>query len=354
MKVRFNVKRPDKTRRSFSVVKDSLDTSGRTYETLENEELDSINKNLTKGLIDETQAYHLIKTQLIPKLKKEIGVKERIVGEAQIGEQNLKLFREFWKEEYELRKLRRPEGARNDFLTALRYTEPLSLVVASRQDLQKHLDKKLIGRAHKRYVGKINQMLRFAGREFRLFTKKAPLPLVRYVTWEELPQVLAHINDPVIRDLAIVLFCTGVRLGEAFVLGARDLKSDQSIFISKQLTDKLEITEIKNSKPHKTILLKEGVEAYKRWCAVPDRQSYRKKCQHPIINAARKTFPDEERQISPHDLRHSYAIHVLAKGASLDDLTFLLGDTISTVQMYYAGFVMSDKSVDRVSALINK
>jgi integrase len=166
--------------------------------------------------------------------------------------------------------------------------------------------------------------------------------------------ILPHIQNENIRALAVVLFCTGCRLGEAFMFKARDLKANSSLFVNRQLDRKLAVREVKNRKPHQTILLDEGREAFLKWSSIVDKESYRKRVQHPIINAAKKAFKDKERQISPHDLRHSYAVHMLGLGVPLDRVAKLLGDSVKTTEDYYAGFVMSSNEIDFVREIIGK
>lgn len=352
----FTVNPPNKTRRTFAITPYHRDTEGKKIygKQLKNEALLSLNDNLKNGLIGLEQARLEIKNIILPSLKAHTGIVEKTNFNRLVGKQNLRAINKYWGDSYVGKDLVYPEKARAEIIKAISYIEPLSLITSSKKELQSKLDAVLKGSRHKRYGCRINQLLTFLGRGFILHLKRPEPASVHYLTWSELQTVLPHITNPVIQDIATVLFCTGVRLGEAFALNARDLKPDNSIYIYRQLDSELRTREIKNRKPHKTILLKEGREAFLRWVAVPDKESYRHRVQHPIILAARKAFKDKARQISPHDLRHSYVVHLLGLGVPLDKVAKLIGDTIKTTEQYYAGFVVSSNEIDFINQIIDK
>lgn len=318
------------------------------------EALDTLNQTLKKGLVTSHQAELEIKNVIIPQLKKSLGIQDQAQIKSLINDQNYKIYTKFWEEEYLGRDLVAPGVSQGEFLKALSYIEPLSIMTSDRKEIQRKLDATLSGSRHKRYGGRINQLLGYLNRGFVLYLKKAEIPTVHYIDWTELQSIVSHIQNPDIQALAVVLFCTGARLGEAFTFKPRDLKADGSIFINQQMDRHLRIREIKNRKPHKTLLLPEGQEAFQKWAAITNKQDLRKRTQHPIIDAAKKTFNDKERQISPHDLRHSYAIHMLGLGVPIDRVAKLLGDSVKTTEDYYAGFVMSSNEIDFVKRIIEK
>ena len=90
------------------------------------------------------------------------------------------------------------------------------------------------------------------------------------------------------------------------------------------------------------------------WAAIENKEEWRKCCQHPLINAARAVFKDPKKQISPHSLRHSYCIHLIDRGVSLDKVAKLIGDSIKTTEEYYTGFIVSDNEVDIVKKVIGQ
>lgn len=356
MRCGFSIKKPGKGRKSFSVHKKMHLPNGKVEQPLvKDEAIDTINLNYQRKIMTLEEAFLQIKTLIIPRLKKESGVKDKVLLESLISQKNWKVFKEYWAQVYELKQMASKaskDSARYHFLVALTALEPLSLLSSTAKEMQLHLNDKFDANVHKRYVGRLNTLLRFLGRGFIIHAKRRPKTSVRHVTWKEFQQILASVQDETLKSLYITLFSTGCRMGEVFVLKPRDLKANGTIYIHKQLRRDMEISDIKNSTPHHTIILEEGQEAFLKWAEFDDKESYRKKSEHPLMIAAKKTFKDKDRHISPHDLRHSYAIHMLGLGVPLDRVAKLLGDTVRTVEEHYAGFVMQDAEVDFVKRII--
>ncbi|MBL7542655.1 MAG: tyrosine-type recombinase/integrase [Bdellovibrionaceae bacterium] len=189
---------------------------------------------------------------------------------------------------------------------------------------------------------------------YSLYRKRRPHQIVKFVSFAELQKILERVEAPELKALYLTLFGTGMRLGEAFTINARSLKKNGTIYVDKQLTKNLKTRDIKNSKPHHTILLDICKKGFEDWAKVENKEEWRKCCQHPLINASRKSFTDPIKQISPHSLRHSYCIHLIDLGVSLDKVAKLIGDSIKTTEEYYTGFVVSDNEVDLVKKVIGQ
>ena len=350
----FSVKRPTGQRRSYSVYKKTYIDGAGKYERVEDERIESINANLRAEILTPSQAELQVK-ELIKRMKSEQGITpHQGMVRANINQQNMKAFEKYWSAEYEDRKLVRPYLAENEFYFALRHLNDLSLYTVDRKELQRHVDKVFDNTQHKRYVNRINALLTFLDRGFQLHVKKTPIHDVSFVMLDELKQILNHVEKPELKALYLTLFGTGARLGEAFMFDKRSKKPDRTVFINKQLDDKLDVREIKNRKPHPSIILKECEKAFDAWAATPNKEELRKCCQHPLILAARKAFPnDESKHISPHDLRHSYAIEMLSRGIALDRVARLIGDSISSAEKHYAGFAMKNLELDAVRKLVD-
>jgi integrase len=349
----FSIKRPNKTRRTFAVHKNVIYLNGKRKQPLvEDSRIDAVNINLQRGLLTVDQAYAELKGSVIPALRRENNVQEKKLLEDQISETNKKVFLAFWDDKYHGSHLINETSTRNDLLAALRDIEPLSITTASKADLKDKLNA-LPAKKQRRDVIRINQLLEFLGRNFRIEKKPQSQREVDYVTWDELQEILPHIYSEEVRYLAIALWGTGARIGEAFAPGFMRLKPNMTIYINKQLDLDGNVRDIKNSKPHHTMLLPEAKEGYLKWCAVPDKERFRISAINQIIRASKLAFPKRrDKQISAHDLRHSYAIQLLGLGASLTQIALVLGDSISTVQLHYTGFVMTDEAVAKLTALL--
>lgn len=354
MRIRFTVKIPAGSRKTFAIVRDVKYADGRREQvTVEDESLKALNQNLLSGLIGLGDAEIQVRTVIKPRLERQAGAREKKDAEETVSEHNLAVFRKYWQHLNKERALKNPISTRNDLLAAIRAIDPLSLTTASRDELREALNIQT-DKHYRRYAIRVNQLIRFLGREFSLPLKPIEQEEVHYVTWDELQQILPKLPSEESRVLAKVLFCTGVRLGEAFMLTHRKLKSNRSVFIDKQLTHKFDVRGLKNGKPHDTVLLPQGQEAYKTWCGYSEdqRRKLRNTISHQLLNAARKVFKDKERQISPHDLRHSYAIYLLERGATVTEIAFMLGDTEAVVRKHYTGWIANDRMVDNINKLL--
>jgi integrase/recombinase XerC len=141
------------------------------------------------------------------------------------------------------------------------------------------------------------------------------------------------------RDLAILLllYGSGLRVSEALSLTARDLPVAQAI----RVTGKRSKTRIVPVVP----AVKQAIDAYLAECPYPpmgDAPLFVGARGGPLnadlvrraVRAARKRLrlPDT---LTPHALRHSFATHLLARGADLRSLQELLGHaSLSSTQIY--------------------
>lgn len=351
----FIVKKPDSKRRTFQILPYSRVNRKNVYASpIQSPALDALNESLKRGTINAAQALIEIKTNIMPELKRIKKIPEKVAVDSMLSEHNLKVFAEFWRENYRRKKLERPSVARDEFHTALRFFEPLSLHASTVDQVQDHWDKKLKGTRHKRYGNRINQLLRYLRRGFEIETDRATVPELKWVTWEGLEKINEHVNNPVLRDLYRALYGTGARLGEMFAITLADIRPNGSIYISKQIDRDGELKPYtKNKNSHDTIILDEAIEAVKRWASVENKLEYRKCCQHPLIDAARMAFPStKSKQISPHKLRHSYVKQMLTLGVPLDRVAQFLGDRVSTLETTYRQWVVSDSEVDHVRSIM--
>lgn len=373
MKLAFSVKKPKGATKSYSVrpYTRNPDGSKKYGEAVSDEALEALNRALKNGEIKPAQAELQFTHVIFPRLKKESKVQDRVLAEAQISEGNSDIFRKFWKREYSGRKLAMDGAtARSEFIRALRVIEPLSLLTSTRDQLQKRINGELKeGGAHKKAGGRLNQLLSDVGRDFKLYTHSVEQPFVYYITWDEFLKARENVfvyadrtrrineeDTKIIRALLTVLFSTGCRFGEIFPLRESDLKSDNSIFIAKQLKRDGTVGEVKNKKKHKALFLdsKEAREAFEVWTSC-DKEKYRdKQAWVSFTRACKETFKSKDKHLSVHDLRHCYVIHLLGLGVPLDRIAKLIGDKASTCESSYAGFVSSDAEIDFVTDIIKE
>ena len=143
------------------------------------------------------------------------------------------------------------------------------------------------------------------------------------------------------RDLAILLllYGAGLRVAEALSLTARDLPVGATL----RVTGKRSKTRIVPVVP----AIREAIDSYKSQCPYPmdgDSPLFVGARGGPLnpdlvrrsVAAARRRLGLPE-SLTPHALRHSFATHLLARGADLRSLQELLGHaSLSSTQIYTA------------------
>lgn len=386
MRVRFTVKKPGGLRRSFAIMKDVIfdpgDTSApkdlktgkrktRVQEVHSCNEIDALNQRFLAEDIDEAEALRQIKKVIIPRLKNESGVRARAIDESRFCEDNYRLFVKFYEKEYEenddkVREDATLENAQIELKKAIIMIEPLPLTTVDKRTLKKHWkdhveENDLTITAQRRYGTRINQLLRFAGRDFILvLPRKDSIEDIHHLTKDEfdhgLIPAIQKYNDREAELLAKVLFGGGLRYGEAFVFNdPSEIQNNRTVHVARQMDRKLKIRALKNKKKHNTIILPDYVDAFKEWCALPDKKALRVRLHKKIWEYAKVAFPNTpKKQISNHDLRHSFAIYLLGEmGLSISDVAMLIGDEEATVRAHYTGNKVLDPQAKRINAVID-
>lgn len=345
--------RPGKTHRRFRLNCYKTEDSKRVALPLEPKVKDTvraINEQYLSGTITAGQAEVLL-NDLIDSQYRRNQVHDMVLKNSTLSVINQKTFAKFWDEVYELRMVKDPKALRYDFQKALRLIEPLAVTSASQADLQKALQKAIIKTAEfRRAVDRLNHILRYLRRGFKLNKPKKTRTKVSYLTEEELRKVLVHLS-PKHKVLALCLFSTGMRFGEALAITPEDFRRDE-IWIDKQrLVDGSEPLP-KAGKTGAAAVIEIGLKETKAWCDAVDKESYRWTFPKALKRAAKATFPtDSSKWVSPHDLRHSHAIHWLSLGASLSEVALNLRDDIKVAQEYYTGYAHSEGSLNHLKRL---
>ncbi len=271
---------------------------------------------------------------------------------AQLLVVNRQIFERFWEEVYSIKYIEDPDSPKYETLKALRLIEPLSIQVASQAELQNKLRTSgVTPNEIRRATGRLNQVLRFLKRDIRLNKPKAGIRTIQYLTLEEFEKVLIFLDGPV-KDLAVVLFATGMRLGEALALQPDDYRNGE-INITKQLDKKGVVKLPKAQKTGRSIVLDFGKEALLRWVASQKDLTMRYLIYDRLIAACRAAAPDKkDKWCSPHDLRHSHAIYLLTHGANLSQVSMQLRNRIDVCQMYYTGFAHTEGTLEYLKKIL--
>jgi integrase len=342
---------PQKRRKSFSLIKRERKTDGKTsYAKVESEAISSINKAYQNGLQDlttcEIQVREVMKQLYLEEQRKHPSVVH--------NEENFKALEAFWKSEYESRDLVDPGSAKNDFNRAVEAVGTLSLYSASKEQLEKELARTLKGNQQRRVVDRLNQILSFLDRGIKLSKNKKVLEKVRYLSLPDFQKLT--FDDPMIELIHEVAFYTGCRIGEVFSIVPDSIRAT-FVYIDSQLSRDLSLKHTKTRINRKAYIIPDGYQSVLKWAEVSDevKEKYRNiKWSEVTRKACQKAFTQESKHLTMHDLRHSYAIHLLSKGVSLSLIAQSLGNSVVVCQSYYAGFSLSDEGIEAINKYFRK
>ncbi len=324
------------------------------YQQVRSERLDSINKMYRSGTIDAQVALTQVE-QIVTELRAEQGGKTEAYLDG-----NVDIFERYFREEYETRDIlpRSLKAARASFRRALALlgNDPISTV--SEKEVQKRIYA-LPYKKRNHVVLALNALFKFAGRQvnFSVGENKAVAERVRHLTLGEFQKVLPHIENPLVRALAGAAFATGCRVGELFSLA-------QYNETTRVITVRSQFDQYREERPTKTRTIRTAVvvaqlDSYvKEWLAIPveARLTIRNVRLSAYMRAAcQKEFPTRvDKHCHFYDLRHSYAIHFLGLGVSLDLIATALGNSPDVCRKHYTGYILSDGGTTLMNLLQEK
>ena len=274
---------------------------------------------------------------------------------------NLKILDDYFEKVYGMREIKDRRAARNRLIRAIKALGPLRLSGASSSEIFERL------RAYepnqqkrKRIFAALAQLLKHIGRtDVPIPRIKNARPKIKALSLSEFQQVMAQITDPKFRLLCWAFMGTGCRPGELFALSAKSLnETRQSIFVAESI-DRLtgQPGPTKTGDQRQVPYLPETLPYLREWCALPAAEKlamWRMRHADKFRKAVRQAFPGDSEKSSFvfYDLRHSYAIHLLERGADLSLVARALGNSTTVCEQYYLGFVLTDKGVEVVANLL--
>lgn len=332
-----------KRRKSYALVAYRMSGRSKIYLELPSHlklELKSINEKFLKGLLTRGQAELLLKEII----RRETPQSSSALRASMISV-NRVFFDAFWKDVYGVRYLEDERSAKYDFLKAFRLLEPMSIQTATAAEIQNRLKIRCKNSQEvRRATDRLNQVLKYLKRDIRLNKPKPPMRVIRHITLLDLLVAVKKIEDTILQDLVLVLFASGMRLGEALALEPKDYQNSE-VNIDKQITEHGKRKLPKREKVGRSLVLPCGHEAMLRWVQVKDKPRYRYKVYDALVRCA---------EVSPHDLRHSHAIHLLSLGASLTQVALQLRNRIEVCQAYYTGFAHKDETIEYLKRVLDK
>ena len=172
---------------------------------------------------------------------------------------------------------------------------------------------------------------------------RLPKPLPKFLAEAEVEALLAAaMRKPgrpgvVARTALEVLYATGMRVSEMLSLPRTSLAAKAGVLIIKGKGGKERMVPLSLAAKAAALALSEVTEAESRWL-FPGRDPKQPLTRQAFFLLLKQIALEaglDPNRVSPHVLRHSFASHMLARGADLRSLQVLLGHAdISTVQIY--------------------
>jgi integrase len=322
-------------------------------------QVNQVNKLYKAGVLDAVEAIRQLDELIQATYRKEKNV-AKILRRQRLSDDNEKVFQCFWHDVYADKYLEDEKSAYNDYLRAFKLLKDVSIVTGDKKAIRTVLQTNASGVAqHRRAVDRLNEILKYLKRDIRIEKPKAPIQKISHVNEAELGQILSKTPDVNLRSLIATLFATGMRLGEAIAVEPSDL-FDGKIAVNKQvkrkakgqsLDDRLKLP--KREKTGHAVIVSSMREHVDRWVKVQDKEAYREVVGDHLRAVTRELWPNNKvKHVTPHDLRHSHAIHLLSKGASFTLIALNLRNRVEVVQKHYAGYSHVSETADLLKKLI--
>lgn len=351
-KAQFRIENPQGRRKTFRIRYTSPDTSDK-WTTLESPEIDAANDQLLAGHPQEK-----VKKALKVFLKTLYAERDQFKKQDPFLSHNLAIVDRLWKDKYTARRkmeMKRPDESLADYRKAVEACGQFPLDTCSIEDLENHLFRTLKHQPNilRRRITWINSILQWLSREKIKPPIRKQRPEVAHLTEPEFKKIIKHLSEedsPVIQ----IAFYTGLRIGEIFGLETRFIK-ENTVLVKQQLSEELEITTTKTDNEREAIYPPHLKPILKKWASLPlvEKKALRSKTWSKVVRrVCKKVFEDESKHIRFHDLRHSNAIWLLSKGATLHEVAQHLGNHHEVTERYYSGFNLKETSIHRVAGLL--
>lgn len=338
---------PNEKRVKFSIFRIEGKSPKRVKKVVCSPELDEINRRFISGTLSYQEARALAQD-----IRRRLDRRENGAREKPITTENQTLLDAYWKDQYSWRDITDPDSMRNSLKRAIRVLGDLPIMTAEQTDFYQRINESGITNNRKREViARLNQLIKYARRDFTLRLPRQDFLKIRHISEEQLGK-LTKVLTQFDSTLVSVAFYTGGRIGEIFAIQKRDFNG-RILNITRQILRNGEKSRTKTRKDRGVAVPPEGFAAIKDWLDIPTSQKLEhrnRKLSEVVSEASRKLWPKEkDRHITFHDLRHSFAIHMLRLEFSISEVAHLLGDSIQVCQAYYTGFAASDEALEAMS-----
>jgi integrase len=318
-----------------------------------------INDQFVLGKLDEPTVDDLLRT-IINEYLSRGNTQGRTLKTSRLSKANETLLNSFWEKRYAHKILVDEKSAKSDFSRALRLAGDISLYTSEPKEFMGQLKKNCKNTdQYRRAVSSLNELLNFVGRDFRLTKPEEEYKEIRYLTESEVKTLADSAPTHLYKLITYVLFGTGARTGEIYAIDKNSL-GDESVHITKQIplrrrkADKvMGPKKPKRGKVGWVKVIKSTWKHVQEWALLDKSEVDRYAYYNWVTAASLKLWPDQRtKNIKPHDLRHSHAVHLLDKGISLTMVAKQLRNRVEICQKYYAGHEHTPDSLESLKGKI--
>lgn len=331
---------------SFRLVLRTQVPDGRTQnETLSDPRISSINKLYSSGEISESTARDRLKV-----IREE---RYRRLGKTlpRGNTDNLAILKTFWADyRKKRRRLRDPDSTYHKFRRAVEMLGPLNLTVASEEEIQNALDARYKQGNHQKIGGALRAILRHIGRtDVDLILDSNTKSEVAHLSADQVKLLAESIDDKNLQTLVLAAFYTGMRVGELMYVTPTFLAKD-FVTVKKQKKRDGSVAVTKTGIERKAFIISGGRKHIVAWAKSDKKLPMKQEnISHFIRKQSEKVLSTS---IKFHDLRHSYAIHLVQKGAPLELVAQSMGNGVKVCEKYYSGYQLTNLGIETLKRLV--
>lgn len=269
--------------------------------------------------------------------------------------ENTKILTRFLEDYFKRKKfLVDKDSARYKFERAIRALGALSIQSATDDEmLTKIMNLPEKSSSLREKINKLNTILKYLKRDVTIGLPPEEIEEVKYLSEDEVLLVARQLNDERLKNLCLLAFYSGLRIGETLAINSNSLRADGTIYVEAQIDKHGKRRLPKNRKRRSAFLIESGVVNFRHWTKLlPESDLTRNKINKRFKSACRAVFKDKSKHCKWHDLRHSYAIFLLTKGVPIQLVAQSMGNSVSVCEKHYAGFVLTDVGISAINNIL--
>lgn len=325
---------------SETIVDPKIDTINRLF--LDNQ----LSENETRQRFDDVRSQYYRRDGQLPPLG---------------NTDNLKILEKFWRNYLKKRRghraLKDPNAALQKYKRAIDVLGALSITTATEDDIQAAFDttaeiKGWTVNNQQKIGSAIRAVLKFAGRSDveLIFSSQNAREDIVHITIEELKVITSSLQNNKLKLIVGAAFFTGMRIGELMCLSSSSILN-HVIDVRNQKKRDGTISKTKTGSTRLAFIIPEGQKVVESWASSDKSLPVKvENLAHLMRKVSEKSIG---KSIKFHDLRHSYAVHLVQSGAPLELVAQSLGNSMKVCERYYSGFKLTNYGIETLCKIMS-